>query len=89
MSHYNTLQSLVPYVESGAVPSHLLQPDSMELPSYMSSPPVGGTVPRRGSRRTPQVVRGVRLSLHGPQPDVARRFSTPPVPLPYGFGGYY
>jgi hypothetical protein len=31
------------------------------------------------------VVRGVRQSPYGPQPARARRFRTPPVPLPFGF----
>jgi hypothetical protein len=89
MSHWDTLMAIEPYVASGLVPQEVLQPATVQLPTYMASPPIGGVVPPRGPLRTPPVVRGVRQYPYGPQPARARRFRTPPVPLPFGFGGYY
>jgi hypothetical protein len=89
MSHWDTLMAIEPYVASGLVPQEVLQPATVQLPTYMASPPIGGVVPPRGPPRTPPVVRGVRQSPYGPQPACARHFRTPPVPLPFGFGGYY
>jgi hypothetical protein len=89
MSHWDTLMAIEPYVASGLVPQEVLQPATVQLPTYMASPPIGGMVPPRGPLRTPPVVRGVCQSPYGPQPARAHYFRTPLVPLSFGFGGYY
>jgi hypothetical protein len=81
--------AIEPYVASGLVPQEVLQPATVQLPTYMVSLPIGTVVPPHGPPRTPPVVCGVRQSPYGPQPACACHFRTPPVPLSFGFGGYY
>ena len=50
-SHRNTLSALECYVQAGVVSPDLLSPMPMELPNFMSSPSVGGTIPPRGPAR--------------------------------------
>ena len=62
------------------LPPDLLSPLTMELPGYMSSPLVGGTVPPRGPAR---VTGGdVHTPPYDRQPASARRFNTRPLRLP-------
>ena len=72
--------ALEPYVQSGMLTPDLLSPLTMELPGYMSSPMVGGTVPPRGPAR---VTGGdVRTPPYDRQPSNARRFNSRPLSLP-------
>lgn len=83
MSQWDMLMDIEPYVQNGTLPQSFLCPSSTVLANYMAPPCVGGTIPPRGPRRTPPVVRGIRQSPYGRQPASAYRFSTPPVPLPF------
>ena len=79
-SHRNTLSALEPYVQAGILPPDLLSPMPMELPGYMSSPSVGGTIPPRGPAR--ETGGDVHTPPYNRQPASARRFNTRSVRLP-------
>ena len=79
-SHRNTLASLEPYVQARVVSPELLSPMPMELPNFMSSPSVGGTVPPRGPAR--EAGGDVHTPPYVNQPASARRFRTRSVRLP-------
>ena len=79
-SHWDTLTTLEPYVQSGMLPPALLSPLPVELPGYMSSPRVGGTVPTRGPAR--ETGGDVHTPPYDRQPASARRFSSRPLRLP-------
>ena len=79
-SHRNMLMTLEPYVHSGMLPPDLLSPLTMELPGYMISPSVGGTIPPRGPAR--DTGGDIHTSPYDRQPASARRFSSRPLRLP-------
>ena len=79
-SHRNTLSALEYYVHAGVVSLDLLSPMPMELPNYMSSPSVGGTLPPRGPAR--EAGGDIHMPPYVNQPASARRFRTRSVRLP-------
>ena len=79
-SHRSTLRALEPYVNAGIVSQDLFSPLPMELPNFMSSPRVGGTVPPRGPARA--AGGDVHTPPYVDQPASARRFRTRSVRLP-------
>ena len=87
-SHWDTLVSVRPYVVSGQPSEEMLDTTELTLPATMALPPVGGVIPRRGPFLPSRGESGLLRSPYGPQPSRDRRFFTPSVYLPEGYGGY-